>query len=296
MSPSLKPGSVLISKSEKNYSIGDIVSFENNNKIITHRIYEISSETIITKGDANEDPDFDSVEKSQIIGKKLLSLPYLGYAIDFVKTPKGFVAFVIIPASIIIYEELKNLKDEIRKKLGRLGIVSFLLFGISGVSAFTYTNSHFSDFEKSNNSLIQAADSFSTPAPTILPIVINEFYAWSTDTDWVELYNPNDSDVDISNWVLDDKASTQMFQFDTNTQIPENGFIIAEVDDRLNRSGDTISLYNQDSILLDQKSYNNSEESISEGRYPDGQNWTDCMNPSPNAKNNNTCPTNTPTP
>jgi hypothetical protein len=66
-------------------------------------------------GDANEELDRWDVTPSQIIGKVALTIPYLGYAVDFAKTPKGFILFVIIPATIVIYEELKNLFGEIKK-------------------------------------------------------------------------------------------------------------------------------------------------------------------------------------
>ena len=70
----------------------------------------------ITKGDANNAPDQEEITKREIIGKVLFSVPYLGYAVDFAKKPLGFSLIIIIPASIIIFDEIKKIFGEIKKK------------------------------------------------------------------------------------------------------------------------------------------------------------------------------------
>jgi len=40
----------------------------------------------------------------------------MGYAVDFAQRPQGFILLVIIPATIIVYEELRSLKREVGKK------------------------------------------------------------------------------------------------------------------------------------------------------------------------------------
>lgn len=117
MEPAIKTGSVVITKTEDNYKIGDIITFSLNGKSkehITHRIINISDK-FETKGDANEEPDLWQADPTQIVGKSILSIPYLGYFADFVKTPKGFVLLVVIPTSIVIYEEMKSILRETKK-------------------------------------------------------------------------------------------------------------------------------------------------------------------------------------
>lgn len=122
MEPAIKTGSVVITKTQKNYKVGDVITFSLDGKgreHITHRIVEVS-DSFRTKGDANEEPDLWQVQQDQIIGKSILTIPYLGYFADFVKTPKGFVILVIIPTSIVIYEEMKSILRETKKIIFKL--------------------------------------------------------------------------------------------------------------------------------------------------------------------------------
>ena len=109
-------------KPAKDYKIGDIITFKNPKKpkeLISHRIVNIeNSENKIfytTKGDANEDPDTEKVAKDEVFGKVLFSVPYLGYAVDFAKKPIGFALIIIIPAAVVIFDEAKNIWQEIKK-------------------------------------------------------------------------------------------------------------------------------------------------------------------------------------
>lgn len=121
MEPSIKTGSIIIVKNLKNYNISDIITFKNtsSNATNTHRIINIKCiETnckFKTKGDANIKADSDLVRQENIIGKSLIAIPYLGYLSQFVKTLPGLIIVVIIPGTIIIYEELKKIYIEIKK-------------------------------------------------------------------------------------------------------------------------------------------------------------------------------------
>ena len=111
MEPTLKTGSVVITQTLPRYYIGDIVTFspDGGEQLVTHRIVRMEGQNFITKGDANEDTDHWEVSPEEVVGKASFSIPFLGYLVDFTKTPKGFVVMVVIPASIIIYEELKTI-------------------------------------------------------------------------------------------------------------------------------------------------------------------------------------------
>jgi len=45
----------------------------------------------------------------------LLSIPYLGYAVDAAKKPLGFALIIIVPAVLIIFGEVKKIVEEIKK-------------------------------------------------------------------------------------------------------------------------------------------------------------------------------------
>lgn len=123
MEPTIKTGSVVTVKPIDNYKIGDIITFGPYSKTkapTTHRIYEIKvvggQPVYITKGDANNAPDTREIQKKDIIGKVLLAVPYMGYAVDFAKKPMGFALIIIIPAALIVVDELKKIFKEIKKK------------------------------------------------------------------------------------------------------------------------------------------------------------------------------------
>lgn len=65
--------------------------------------------------------------------------------------------------------------------------------------------------------------------PTILPVLVNEAL---TDTDlpavdWIELFNPNASPVDIGGWLLsDDAAAPRKFRIPDGTTIPAGGYVV----------------------------------------------------------------------
>jgi len=120
MEPTVKTGSVVIVKPSADYEIGDIITFGQITKTkvpITHRVHDIKVQNgepvYITKGDANNAPDTREVRKSEIIGKVLFDAPYMGYALDTARKPYGFMALIILPAAIIIYDEGRKIWGEV---------------------------------------------------------------------------------------------------------------------------------------------------------------------------------------
>ncbi|MGW8185537.1 MAG: signal peptidase I [Candidatus Moraniibacteriota bacterium] len=119
MEPQIHTGSLIFIKPASEYRVGDVVTktTEEKGTTITHRIIEkeiIDGKTVfVTKGDANNADDNEKVPKETIIGKVFLNIPYLGYAVNFAKTKEGLILIVIIPAVIIVYDEILKIKKEI---------------------------------------------------------------------------------------------------------------------------------------------------------------------------------------
>jgi len=120
MEPAIKTGSLILIQKQPSYQIKDIVTYGSlvrKDTLVTHRITAqdtTHSKLLFTlKGDANKSPDLNGVPPSAIIGRMLFAIPYLGYLIAFVKTPIGISIFVIIPATIIIWEEIKNIRSKL---------------------------------------------------------------------------------------------------------------------------------------------------------------------------------------
>ncbi|OGH44996.1 MAG: hypothetical protein A3J14_03925 [Candidatus Levybacteria bacterium RIFCSPLOWO2_02_FULL_37_18] len=80
--------------------------------------------------------------------------------------------------------------------------------------------------------------------------VINEFYS-NTSSDWVELYNPTSSSIDLTGWILHDTVSNTKSL--TGTILP-SGFAVFTWT-ALNQTGDTIQLLNPASVVRDEVVY-----------------------------------------
>lgn len=124
MEPAIRTGSVVISKQFPEYKMGDIITY-NNSEIsktpVTHRVIKIQNtkagKVFFTKGDANNVDDKTPIASGQVFGKVVATVPFIGYVIEFSRTQIGFVSMVIIPATLIVYSELMNIKNEIVKLL-----------------------------------------------------------------------------------------------------------------------------------------------------------------------------------
>lgn len=119
MEPAIKTGSLVFVKSQNEYLKGDIITFKNSKDskdTITHRIFDIKNingvNEIQSKGDANNAPDADLIPKSLILGKVEFAIPYIGYSIGFSRTLPGLIVLIIVPATIIIYDEISKIKRE----------------------------------------------------------------------------------------------------------------------------------------------------------------------------------------
>ncbi len=122
MEPAIKTGSTVAIKPASSYEVGDIITFgEDTQRSVptTHRIVEkntVAGEArYLTKGDANNAPDAREVGEDEVIGKVFLTVPYLGYLIDFAKQPAGFVLLIAVPAVIIAIDEVRKIFLEARR-------------------------------------------------------------------------------------------------------------------------------------------------------------------------------------
>ena len=101
---------------------------------------------------------------------------------------------------------------------------------LKAVPEFGYAFSHWSGANNStdeeitldvNNDKFIEAHFVEDQTPTDLNIVINEINYKSSDdfnsNDWVELYNPNSYEVDISNWIFSDDNDANIYEFPENT-------------------------------------------------------------------------------
>lgn len=120
MEPAIRTGGIVIDRAVSLYQVGDIITFGADTKTqipTTHRIVAIEGEgastVFTTKGDANDTNDPVGTRLADVRGKVILTLPYVGYLLDFARKPLGFMLLVGVPAAFIILEELSKIVREV---------------------------------------------------------------------------------------------------------------------------------------------------------------------------------------
>ena len=268
MEPAIKTGSVVVSYPRPNYLQGDIITFAANSdlkRLITHRIMikkfpeGINSEPVyLTAGDANEDFDSWEIRNKDIVGKNVLTIPYLGYLANKAKQPYGFILLVIVPATIIIYEELKGLLKEIfallwtvfsklfrRNRNLRSGFglgmtlrdkrhkglpkISAIIPVFGAALVFTgVASSFFSDIESSIANLFQAGE---WSPPIAQTLVINEVLYDTNctnpdDKQYIELWNGSGLTVNLQDWSLRDQNGNTIQIVNSQTNLDPSKFAL----------------------------------------------------------------------
>ena len=127
MEPTIPVGSLVYVKPVEASMLeaGDVCTYylSDGETFVTHRVMSIDpdAQTLVTQGDANEDPDGD-IQFSQVYGRADFHLPYLGFAIQNIRTPVGIMSICgvlmliillnFIPAIIDAAEEEKKQKTQ----------------------------------------------------------------------------------------------------------------------------------------------------------------------------------------
>lgn len=105
--------------SEKELQKGDIITFKQDERIISHRIDGITKEKgelkFITKGDNNEVRDPNMVEAQDIYGKVLFSIKRLGKIIHYIQNSRGFINIVMFIVILFVLISLRDNQKNSRK-------------------------------------------------------------------------------------------------------------------------------------------------------------------------------------
>ena len=113
----INEGDLVLSKEcdTSNLKVGDIISFKEEEIVVTHRIIDIVSENgekhFITKGDNNDTQDSGFVLAENIEGIFLFKVSGLGNVAMFLQTPIGMIVALSIPLAILICINLSSSKD-----------------------------------------------------------------------------------------------------------------------------------------------------------------------------------------
>lgn len=120
MTPALPVGSVLYVKScqPETLAEGEIITFRLSaatGLVETHRVVQndIQAQRLVTKGDANAQPDVTPVEYSRVVGKVELCIPLLGAVSEKIHSSGGVAICAGIFALAIL---MWTLADKAKKK------------------------------------------------------------------------------------------------------------------------------------------------------------------------------------
>lgn len=106
MSPAINAGDFIVTKRCTSYEIGDIITFEGSSAATTHRIVKKIDGGFITKGDANDTADGETVPESSIVGKVVLTVGGAGNIIIAAKSPLGMLCILAVLIAFIYIPEL----------------------------------------------------------------------------------------------------------------------------------------------------------------------------------------------
>ncbi len=120
MEPVIMTGDIIVIKPSEEYFVNETITFTSlEERVVTHRIVSIKEKEgnplYSTKGDANRAEDEDMVQHSQVIGKVVLVLPRLGFLVGFSKTKQGLFIMVLIPALILMLDQLLKIINAKKK-------------------------------------------------------------------------------------------------------------------------------------------------------------------------------------
>ena len=118
MHGSIEVGDAVLVKIGSKYDVGDVVTYQNGDDFITHRIVSIQDDYVITKGDANNVND-NPIDNKLVLGKVVKIMPRLGVWKKVLLTPKVIVLVLVtlFIFSILFSYDGKNIKIISSKKI-----------------------------------------------------------------------------------------------------------------------------------------------------------------------------------
>ncbi|MBW4085487.1 signal peptidase I SipW [Paenibacillus sp. S150] len=113
MEPGIHTGSIVAIKpggDMARFQKGDVITFLNpDNILITHRVVDAAANsalgdaTYTTKGDNNDAADSAPVSSTNVVGQYTgVTIPYVGYAMNFAVSRAGSVILMIIPGLLLL--------------------------------------------------------------------------------------------------------------------------------------------------------------------------------------------------
>lgn len=110
MSGTMEIGDIIIVKLTKDVKQNDIITFEQDQMLITHRIIQKHNQNIITKGDANNSED-EPITQNIVIGKVVYIFKNIEIWKSVLKTPKVYTLIIITLLLFVITSVIPEKKE-----------------------------------------------------------------------------------------------------------------------------------------------------------------------------------------
>ena len=115
MEPTIPVGSLLYVKEmdASQLEVGDVCTYYlDSETFVTHRVISVdeASATLVTQGDANEDPD-PAIGFDVVFGRADFHLPWLGYITMNIKTSKGIMAICGVLVVVLLLNFIPAIID-----------------------------------------------------------------------------------------------------------------------------------------------------------------------------------------
>lgn len=104
---------IIIKLENEDINKNDIITFRQENNLVTHRVVRIENEKIITKGDNNTSED-DPIDRKDVLGKVKIIIPDVKIWKSVFKEPKVLVSLgitIVLLILVLSYKEKIGEKD-----------------------------------------------------------------------------------------------------------------------------------------------------------------------------------------
>ena len=88
MAPTIHTGDAIVIRKDDTYASGDVITFYQDERYITHRIQKLEGNQLITKGDANNAADPRQVTYDEIYGRVIWTIPKGGIVLNALHDPR----------------------------------------------------------------------------------------------------------------------------------------------------------------------------------------------------------------
>lgn len=126
MSGTIEIDDYVIVKETTDINVKDIITFQDGNSFVTHRVVEIRGDKIITRGDANNSDDKE-ITYDDIVGKVIHVLPGAGVWKSVLLEKQVFIPIIITLVLFVVFFSIEEKKYREVVKKGNLDALNSLI-------------------------------------------------------------------------------------------------------------------------------------------------------------------------